>query len=352
MNIFELITPQNMIAYWDASKENQQNYMGDWLFPSRKVVGLELSKISGRAGVPVTLKASAFDTQATYRDRVGIEVQKTKLPFFRERMLIDETLRQQLLAISNENVLRSYVQNIFDDAGNLRRGAKAQRERMAMQLITTGHVKIEGNGVKLDYNYGMTKKQQMTPTTAWTDTANSKPLQDLNDWVDYAQTQFGINLGYAIMSPKTFTLLKSSESIAYALYPTANNPGRLFVTSQQVKDLVTAATGLTILINKDSYAEEVGGVAKPFFPDNVITLIPQSGNIGNMFFGTTPEEADLAVRSQTSANTRIVDTGVALYSRLLDHPVTTEIVCSQVCLPSFGIDLEGCAGSILVAKVD
>ena len=38
-------------------------------------------------------------------------------------------------------------------------GARAQRERMAMELISTGHVKLEGNGVKMDYNYNLNKNQ-------------------------------------------------------------------------------------------------------------------------------------------------------------------------------------------------
>ena len=352
MNIFELINPTNLVAYWDATNESQQNYLGDRLFPSRKVVGLELSKISGRAGVPVTLKASAFDTQATYRERQSIEMQKTNLMLFRERFRIDETLRQQLLATSSQPVLQNLVERIFDDASDLRRGAKATREKMIMQLITTGHVKIEGNGVKADYDYGLNKAQKVTASTTWTDTVNSKPLQDLNDWVDYAQTKYGISMGYVIMSPRTFTFLKSSESIAFALYPTATNASKMFVTTQQVKDIVAATTGLTVLVYKETYKDEMFGTAKPFIPDGVVTLIPSSGVLGNMFFGTTPEEADMLNNPRQSGNTTIIDTGVALYRRLIDHPVSTEILCSQVCLPAFSSDVENGAGTILIGKVD
>ncbi len=352
MNVFELINPQNIVAYWDATNENQQNYLGDRLFPSRKVIGLELSKLTGRASVPVTLKASAFDTQATYRDRQSIEIQKTNLPLYRERYRIDETTRQQLLATSSQPVLRNLVEHIFDDANDLRRGAKVAREKAAMQLLTTGHVKIEGNGVKLDYDYGVSKAQKVSAATGWGDTVNSKPLQDLNDWVDYAQTKWGVSLGYVIMSPRTFTLLKSSESIAFALYPTATNAGKMFVTSQQVKDIVAATTGLTVLVYKETYKDDLHSAAKPFFPDGVVTLIPSSGVVGNTYFGTTPEEADLLNGVRQAGTTTIVDTGVALYSRLIDHPVSTEIICSQVCLPAFSSDVESGAGTILIGKVD
>ena len=47
----------------------------------------------------------------------------------------------------------------------------------------------------------------------------------------------------------------------------------------------------------------------------------------------------------------IVDTGVAVYTRTVDHPVNVETVVSQIALPSFGADVNGGAGSILIASV-
>lgn len=352
MNFFDYITPANILAYWDSAKADQSTYMGEMLFPAAKIQGLELSKVGGRAGLPVRLKASAFDTQATYRDRLSIEVTKQKMPFFRERMKVDEETRQQILAISNDQILRGYVTRIFDDAGNLLRGSRATRERMAMELISTGRVKIEGNGVKLDYNYNLSNKQKVKASVAWTDVANSKPIQDLIDWVDYFRTEFHVPMGFVVMNTKTFNLIKKSASTIAILYPTATTIGSQLVTTPQVKDLILSATGLRVLINDAAYADEVGGAGKPFYPEGVCTLLPVGGKLGNMVFGTTPEEIDLLTDAKTSGNTRITDTGVAVYTRLIDHPVNREVIVSQICLPSFGADVDGGAGSILIAKID
>lgn len=352
MNFFDYITPANILAYWDSAKADQSTYMGEMLFPAAKIQGLELSKVGGRAGLPVRLKASAFDTQATYRDRLSIEVTKQKMPFFRERMKVDEETRQQILAISNDQILRGYVTRIFDDAGNLLRGSRATRERMAMELISTGRVKIEGNGVKLDYNYNLSNKQKVKASVAWTDAANSKPIQDLIDWVDYFRTEFHVPMGFVVMNTKTFNLIKKSASTIAILYPTATTIGSQLVTTPQVKDLILSATGLQVLINDAAYADEVGGAGKPFYPEGVCTLLPVGGKLGNMVFGTTPEEIDLLTDAKTSGNTRITDTGVAVYTRLIDHPVNREVIVSQICLPSFGADVDGGAGSILIAKID
>jgi hypothetical protein len=264
-------------------------------------------------------------------------------------MKIDEETRQQILSIQNDQILRGYIERIFDDAGNLLLGARATRERMAMELISTGHIKIEGNGVKLDYNYGLHKNQKVA--TSWANPSTSTPLQDMVDWVDDFRTKFYVPLGYAVMNTKTFNMIKASDIIRYALYPTATNPTGALVTNPQVKNLIQTATSLTALINDNAFADSVGGAAKPFFPDHTISFLPVGGVLGSMVFGYTPEQLDLATNAKFAGETRITDTGVAVYTRTIDHPVNVETIVSQVCLPAFSSDIEGGAGAILIADV-
>lgn len=353
-NIFEIVSPGNIISYWDATKEDQSLYMGETLFPVKKQMGIELSKIGGSAGLPVELKASAFDTPATYRDRLSIEVSKQKMPFYRERMKIDEETRQEIVKISaggNSEILMPFVNKIFDDTNNLIRGARVARERMAMELISTGKVNIIGNGVKLTYDYGFNKKKQfVTPSVNWSDTTNATPLQDLQDWKDeYAK--MGITLGYAIMTTATFNLIVRNKNVVKQLYPSNTDPSGLLIRRPQIKQLVFDSTGIQILINDNMYATSVGGEGKKFFPDNVVTLIPTSGVLGNMIFGTTPEEIDLRANKSFNGSTEIVDTGVAVTNLLIPHPVNVETIVSQICLPSFNTDMAGGAGQILIANV-
>lgn len=351
VSLEKLVTPTAIQTWWDNTNANQQAYLGERLFPATKIQGLEISKIGGRAGLPVQLKASAFDTQATYRDRLTVEKTTQQLPFFRERMKIDEKTRQQILAIGNDSVLAGFLGYIFDDVGNLLIGARATRERMVMELLSTGHVKMNSNGVKLDYDYGLSKNQKVTPAVDWTDTQNSNPVNDLADWVDYARTKFHIGLGYVVMTTKTFNLIKANKAVQQMLYPNSPNAGALLVTRNQVRDLIQNAAGLTVLFNDAAYADEVGGAGKQFYPDYTVTLLPTGGVCGRMVFGTTPEEIDLATRAKTAADTRIVDTGVAVYTRVIDHPVNVEVIVSQICLPSFGADVADGAGSIIIGKV-
>ena len=352
MNIMDLVTPANITAYWDARRNDQSQYMGEMLFPAEKGFGLELNKVGGRAGLPGELVPSAFDTEATYRDRLSLEVQKTQMSFFRERMKIDETTRQQIMTISQDSILRAFIPRIFDDTNNLIRGARASRERMCMELISTGKIKVNGNGVNMEYDYHLSKDQKVKPAVKWTDSANAKPIQDMIDWIDDFRTKYGVVMEYAVMNTKTFNLIKASDSMKAILYPNVQASNMQIVTPQQVKETIERFVGVRILLNDNVYALKVGGRGVKYFPDGVVTFLPRGGVLGKMTFGTTPEEADLATNPKFASNTAIIDTGVAVYTKTIDHPVNVEVIVSQICLPSFSSDIEGGAGSIIIANVD
>ena len=355
ISIFDIVTPGNVISYYDSRMANQDTYMGEMLFPATKQLGTELTKIGGRAGVPVELKASAFDVQATFRDRLSVETRTQTMPFFKEGMRVDEKIRQQLLNLAsagNAQVLAPLVRNIFDDTSNLLRGARVTRERMVMELISTGKIAINNNGVAMEYDYGIDEDYQKVKTAeAWSGTENSNPLKDMRDWVEDFKIRYGVTLGYAVMTSKTFSYIANNKNVIKQLYPTVTDPSGLMIRNEQVKQLVLDTVGVRILINNNIYATQVRGANKKFFPDNVVSFLPDSGVLGNMVFGTTPEEVDLLNSALTSAKVQITDTGVAVKTSVSYDPVNVNTIVSQICLPSFNSDVEGGAGLILIAKV-
>ena len=65
-------------------------------------------------------------------------------------------------------------------------------------------------------------------------------------------------------------------------------------------------------------------------PNGYVCLIPD-GAIGNTWYGTTPEEADL--RGNSGAEVSIVNTGVAITRELQQHPVNINTFASEIVLP-------------------
>lgn len=349
----EYIVPGNIITYWDATKNNQAKYMGEMLFQPKQQFGTELTKVGGRSGLPVQLKASAFDTPTTFRDRISAEVKTQTMPYFKEGMTIDEKTRQNLLNIAaagNADVLMPLMDNIFDDTNNLLRGARVVRERMAMQLLSTGTIDVASNGVNLTYDYGIDEHQKVQSVDDWSDTTNAKPLQEIQNWVTDFKIRYGITLDGAIMSTKTFGYIVNNKNVKIQLYPNSDDPSGVMVQNAVVKQLIKETTGVTIYTYDESYATQVKGAGKRFFPDNVITFI-SGGVLGNMMFGTTPAQADLLTGSLDGSNVSITDTGVSVLTRKLSDPVNIQTIVSQICMPAFNSDVENGAGAILIANV-
>lgn len=81
MNLTELFTPEIIAANYTEAASNAIPYLGSGLFPSVKRAGLDLAWIKGHKGLPVSLKPSAFDAKATFRDRIGVSKLETEMPF-------------------------------------------------------------------------------------------------------------------------------------------------------------------------------------------------------------------------------------------------------------------------------
>ena len=105
------------------------------------------------------------------------------------------------------------------------------------------------------------------------------------------------------------------------------------LTAKMVQTYLAEKIGLQILVNSKKYRNTLTGSPMQYFPDEVFTLIPD-GNLGNTFYGTTPEESDL-MSGGTDAQVSIVNTGVAVTTLKVPHPVNIQTIVSQICLPSF-----------------
>lgn len=333
--IFDLVNAKHIASYYEEKTSNKIPYLGATLFPAKKQLGLDLSWIKGSKGLPVALMPSAFDTKATLRDRIGFKEIQTEMPFFREAMRIGERDRQELnkLAASNlDNMAKTIINRVYDDVTNLVEGAAVQPERMIMQLLSTGEINIAANRQDYTYDYKMPSehKEQLLSTAKWTDTENSTPVQDLMAWQDKVEDDTGTRPSRAILSRKTWGYLMKNKSIRLDMDPIGGQ--NVILTDAMLRQYFETKLGMTFAIYSKKFTAEDGTI-KSFFPDDVVTLIPE-GTLGNTYYGTTPEESDLMTGS-VDADVRIVNTGVAVTTVKEVHPVNVQTIVSEIVLPSF-----------------
>lgn len=332
--IFDYFTSKALAAYYNTrlADQNMQPFLGDELFPSRKKMGLNLKYIKGAKGLSTSLSLSAFDVKSTKKDRIGFEAVQTKMPFFKNNMLIDEELRQELLIAiesGNSEYIDTILRNIFDDTITLLDAAAVSRERMRMQLLSTGTIVMANNGQEYSYDYGLSTDQKYTPTTLWSSTS-AAPLDDIIAMQDIIENKGYARPRRAITSRKVLRMLMKNEGIKQAIYVMSN--GKVTLTEANVKNYFKENANIDIAVYDKSYLDEEGK-AQRYLPEDLFILIPE-GDLGNTWFGTTPEEADLR-SGATDAEVVVVDTGVAITTTKTTDPVSVDTKVSQVCLPSF-----------------
>ena len=343
MNLTDLFTPAAIAANWEEVASNQVPYIGTALFPARKKAGLDLSWIKGSKGLPVSLMPSAFDAKATFRDRIGVQKLDTEMPFFREGFKIKEKDRQEILRVqeSNDPYLNEVLARIYDDANELIAGANVVPERMIMQLLFAEDgdvgITIKANGVDYTYNYDPdgswkeTNYTELSGTSAWTDTANADPFNDIKTIKDAVAANTGSEITTLVMNRYTFNLLAKIDAVKNRFLAT-NGTTIGYISDNDVRRLFDDMNGVQFVVYDKQYKNE-SCVAASFVPNGYVALIP-SGPLGNTWYGTTPEEADLR-GANTKAQVAIVNTGVAVTQIVDEHPVNVNTFASEIVLPSY-----------------
>ncbi|MGN7478967.1 major capsid protein [Solibacillus silvestris] len=332
--IFDLVNAKNIAEYYENNPSNTIPYLGATLFPPKKQLGLDLSWIKGSKGLPVALMPSEFDAKATLRDRIGFKKIETEMPFFREAMRVGEKDRQELnrlLSSNLDSMTRTLIANIYDDITNLVNGANVQPERMIMQLLSTGKIKITANRQDFDYDYKMKSdhKEALAGNAAWSN-PDATPIEDIIRWQDTVEDNTGVRPTNAILTRKTFGYLLKHPSIRLDMNPLGGQ--NIILTDALLKQYLQDKLGISIAVYNKKYLDE-SGASKNFYPDDFFTLIPD-GTLGNTYYGTTPEESDL-LTGQSNAEVSIVNTGVAVTTVKEPHPVNVETIVSEIVMPSF-----------------
>lgn len=331
MSIYDLITSDEIVAYWELKTQDREPYMGEELWGEDKKLGLDLKWLKGSNGLPVVLKASAFDVAAIPRERIGFERLSSEMPFFKESKYIDEELRQELNKViesGNEAYINTIVGRIFNDELDLLEGASAQRERMRMMALTTGTIVMESNGQVYEYDYGMPEGHKVTTNTSWSD-PNATIIADIQAGIQKIEEDTGVTVERAVCGNKVLGYMRNNNEIRASL--TNAETGERFISDTRILQFVSDELGITIAKNDKRYVDEEGTTQR-YVPDDVFVMFP-AGELGTFWFGTTPEESDLM--SGSVANVTITDTGVAVTTIKVPDPVTVETKVTMIGLPDF-----------------
>ena len=330
MNIYDLVTAQNIKQYWIEKNQNAQPLLGETLFPYVREIGVKLEWIKGAKNQPVALRLSAYDSKAIRRDRQGFDKYDTEMPFFKESMYIDEEMRQKLntmIQTNNREIVNSILAKIFDDIISLIEASYISLERMRMEMLTTGALTLSSNGQSYSYDFGVAAGQKKEVETSWSN-ANADIIGDITDYVEEMKAK-GVNITRAICNSSVAKNFRKNTAIKNAVYVFAG--GTVNVTTARAIDYIYNETGVRFYVYDNVYVNEAGNAVK-YVADDTVVLLPE-GNLGYTHIGVTPEESDLM--NSLNANVSVNGDGIAITTYGTADPVNVETKVSMVALPSF-----------------
>lgn len=331
-NIFEAnITAKNIRTIYEAD-ENRNAFLGEALFPNTKQIGLELNLIKGKQGLPVALVAANWDTDVLYRDRIGFESLQAELPFFKEAYKISEKLRQQILT-TTENYRDILFNQVFDDVNELLDGADVSVERMRMQLVGTGTISVQENGVDKQYNYGFDSATQfVTESTLWS-ASGAKPFKSFVARIKAYKLLTKKKAVLAIFGYDAFQkLIEDADVMAY--FESLPTP-MLAPTDDEIQQYIERRAGVKIVVADAQYVQARDNTKTPtyYYPSDRYTLL-STDTLGETVYGTTPEEADLLGGNSSALTCEVLDKGVAVTTWKEADPVCVSVKASEVVVPS------------------
>ncbi|AZV57931.1 major capsid protein [Clostridium sp. AWRP] len=333
----ELFSPQAILNY--VKTREQIPMLGDILFPETKIEGLDFKMIKGANNLPVSASIHGFDTETEIGSRDGASYSVEELALIKRKIKMDEKLIIQLNFPRSPQEETQAVNQIYNDVDNMINSVKTRIEAMRMEVITTGKLNINENGVKISIDYGTPAAQQ--GTTDWT-SADAKILEDIYNWTDKVVQNVGYTPTRAVTSKSVLNLLLTDVSIRKAIF--GINADRL-VTKDMLNQLLSSMD-LPQIATYDSQYRTQGNdgkyIVKRYFEDGKFVLLPDS-KLGDTVYGLTAEEIELRGRNDTKIESfgNIV---AEIYST--KDPVARWTKAVATCLPSFPY-----ADQIYIAKV-
>lgn len=342
MYITDLISAKKIASVWTEAGSNKIDYLGKAFFSPKKKMGLDLSWFRGHKGVPVTLKASAFDTVSTIRAREGAILTETEMAYFKESMIVKEKDEQDILRLidSNDPYAVDVARRIYDDANTLLDGAEVVPERMIWQLLAPASngkpaISIAYDNATYAYDYdpngewAQNNYTALTGTNAWSDTTNSNPVADVETVISTANENGAIPK-YMIVNSATMGKIKANANVK-SMVLAQNATANVIMNNARVKELFASELGLDVIVYDKAFRNE-SGVSAKFLPDGYAVFVPD-GELGNTYYGTTPEER--LKMQKPDADVELADDRIAVQVSVSEDPVQTKTLVSEVCLPSF-----------------
>lgn len=317
-----------------ARTKQEEDNIGNLLFPNVKTNDLKIEYIVGGNQQPVTAEVYAPDTNTKLSSRVGYAKNILDMLLVKDSKYITEDEIVKLQNPRTEAEEQEVLNKIFNDVDLTIESVYKRINMMRFEILQTGKLTLDENGVKgvVDYHMPDEHKEVLKTSAKWTE-ATADPLGNLDKWVDTIVADTGINPTRALMDKATSRLILNSELVRKGIYGVNSS---IVPSLQNLNDFLMQHDLPTIAVYNEKY-RLADGTVKPLVKENTVVLMPDT-KLGNTNFGLTAEEVELPavnnldVRSQdfiTSVIYRRIDP-VARITKSVARAIPSFEACNQV----------------------
>lgn len=339
LQLEEALTSEELLIY-SRNLAIPRGYLHNVLFPPKETMELTVDVIREQSNLPVMAQIAELGTEVEYGSREGMTGDRISIPKIQRGRFMDEKLVRILLQGNLRRDEFAQIRNEqLDDAQYAVDAIRARREWIPMQLISTGKVVYQEGGVQftVDYGYRPDQTPVLTGTDKWSDTVNSNPLQDIQEWVESAYDK-GFILTRALTSRKIVGLLLQNLNIRKAYFgdPSGSaNPPQL--NRAQLNTLFDSL-GLPTIVEYDTQARtedraltagKLSFTNVRMMPQNRFVLLPE-GPLGDYLWARTTEEMISDIEVEQSG-----DMGIYVFRTWNQHPIRLHTIGVSLCFPTF-----------------
>ncbi|BAQ11310.1 phage protein [Bacillus sp. OxB-1] len=325
-DVLELFDSKTVLNYL---KERQYKpLLGETLFPEVKHDTLDFEYLVGASSLPVVASVHAFDTEAEIGSREAAK-QALEAAYIKRKMQITE---KDLIALQfprTPQEERYLTGRVFNDIDTLVQGVKARVELMRMEVLSTGKVTLNENGLNMSVNYHVPSEHQesLAGDDLWT-SANADIIGDMERWQDSLDEK----ATRALTSTKVLTqILRNSKIIGY-LY--GRDSGRIPTRADLNAFLLQHDLPQIAVYDSKFRRQNADGTytTERYFGENKFVMFG-AGTLGETLYGPTPEESRMV--REGNEQVKNIDKVIAMvYEEGLD-PVSTWTKAAATAIPSF-----------------
>lgn len=274
---------------------NARPYLFKTMLRKQFSTDLKWSSLSSD-NVNVAADVVSMDSSLPLKKRNAVAKTSGEIPKIGMKLYLSESQMSRLNILRNTPGMESqFIADIFADTDRCLAGVNEQLEKMFLEGLSSGVTVINdtenaGLGIRIDYGYPA--QNQYGVSVPWSDSANSTPIDDIENVITNASISGDIP-SVIWMNRATYNQFISSTQVKSNYYPLVgaiNATAMPNLTRSNVDQMLTDKFGMTIQIVDRTVMLERDGARTPYKPwaDNRV-VFTSSLEVGSLTYGMLAE---------------------------------------------------------------